>query len=187
MNIDIVGRYYRMKTHPEWKVTRAEAVELKQAGIKLFTVFEDFGSASKLKLTREQGRADGKSAHEQAKAIGQPKQSTIYFAAEGLPSGYKKSDLPGIREYFTGILESLGGDYAAGVYGDGLVCKTLLDEGTCKHTWLAAASTSFPGTNEFTKSWRWSIAQMGPLDITVNGLSVDLDVAKDEFGAFFVT
>ncbi len=187
MNVDVVGRYYRMQTHPEWRVTRAEAVELTQAGIMLFTVFEDFGKASKLKLTREQGGKDGQSAHEQAEAIGQPKQSTIYFAVEGLPGGYGKSDLPGIREYFKGVTDALGGDYKAGVYGDGLVCKTLLDEGTCAHTWLAAASHSFPGTKDFTRSWRWSIAQMGPLDINANGLSVDLDVAKDEFGAFFVT
>ena len=185
-NIDVVGRYFRVQTHPEWAITKAEAKQLSEAGIRIFTVFEDFGAASKLKLTKAQGRADGKGALDQAKAIGQPEGSAIYIAAEGLPNGYKKADLPAVRDYFAGITEVLGGKYSIGVYGDGIVCKTLLDENICQFTWLAAASTSFQGTKDFMKSWRWSIAQMGPLDITTDGLSVDLDVAKDDFGAFLV-
>jgi hypothetical protein len=185
-NIDTVGRYYRMATNPEWAITTAEAQELSKANIKIFVVFEDYGHASKLKLTKAQGKIDGASALNQAQAIGQPQGSAIYFAVEGLPSGYKKVDLPKIRDYFAGIVEAIAGKYQIGVYGDGIVCKTMLDENVCKYTWLAAASTSFEGTKDFTKSWRWSIAQMGPLDITTDGLSVDLNVAKDDFGAFVV-
>jgi hypothetical protein len=143
-------------------------------------------TANKLKLTKEQGSKDGQTALDQAANIGQPEGSAIYFAVEGLPNGYKKSDLPKIRDYFSGVTQAIGGKYQLGVYGDGVVCKTMLDEGICRFTWLAAASTSFEGTKAFMKSWRWTIAQMGPLDIEANALSVDLDVAKDEFGAFVV-
>jgi len=185
-NVDTVGRYYRVATHPEWAITPAEARELSAAGIRIFTVFQEHGSKSALPLTQQQGKADGAKALHQATAIGQPAGSTIYFAVEGLPGGYKSADLPGIRDYFSGIAEAIGGQYALGVYGDGIVCKTLLDEDVCRHTWLAAASTSFAGTKTFMRSWRWSLAQMGPLDITTDGLSVDIDVANGEFGAFFV-
>lgn len=185
-DIDTVGRYHRMATHPEWAITKVEAQQLSRAGIKIFVVFEDYGLASKLKLTIDQGKMDGTSALNQAQAIGQPLASAIYFAVEGLPSGYKKTDLPGIRDYFSGVKQAIAGTYELGVYGDGIVCKTMLDENICKYTWLAAASTSFQGTKDFMKSWRWSVAQMGPLDISTDDLSVDIDVAKDDFGAFVV-
>jgi len=184
--IDTVGRYYRMATHPEWAITKAEAQELSKTNIRIFMVFEDYGQANKLKLTKAQGKTDGASALNQAQAIGQPQRSAIYFAVEGLPNGYKEADLPGIRDYFAGVNEAIAGKYETGVYGDGIVCKTLLDENICKYTWLAAASTSFPGTKDFMTSWSWSIAQMGPLDISTDGLSLDLNVAKDDFGAFVV-
>jgi hypothetical protein len=185
-NVDTVGRYYRMATHPEWAVTKNEAQELSKNKIKLFCVFEDFGFANKLVLTKKQGKTDGASALNQAQTIGQPAGSAIYFAVEGLPNGYKAADLPGLRDYFSGVTEAIAGTYKLGAYGDGIVCQTLLDESICKYTWLAAASTSFEGTKEFMKSWRWSVAQMGPLDITTDGLSVDINAGNGDFGAFVV-
>src|SRR5262245_8966412 len=147
--VDIVGRYYREQTHPTWKITKAEAQELSRANIKLFVVFEDFNNATNLQLTNAQGQADGRSALNQAAAIGQPDGSAIYFAVEGLPNGYKTADLPRIRDYFAGVNTAIGGRYALGAYGDGIVCKALLSENICKYTWLAAASYSFEGTKDF--------------------------------------
>jgi hypothetical protein len=186
MHVDTVGRYYRDKTHPSWKITRAEAQELSKAGIKIFMVFEDFNSAAQLVLTAEQGKKDASSAFDQAQTIGQPQASAIYFAVEGLPNGYKAADLPGIRDYFSGVKQVIGGTYAIGVYGDGIVCQTMLDEQICQYTWLAAASTSFQGTKDFLAKWRWSVAQLGPLDIQANGLSIDINAANGDFGAFVV-
>jgi hypothetical protein len=37
------------------------------------------------------------------------------------------------RNYFSGVTKALGKDYTAGVYGDGIVCKTLLDEDMYAH------------------------------------------------------
>ena len=108
------------------------------------------------------------------------------FAVEGLPNGYKTADLPRIRDYFSGVTAAIGGAYVLGVYGDGIVCKTLLNENICKYTWLAAASYSFEETKKFLDSWRWSLAQMGPLDIDTDGLSVDINAANDDFGSFLV-
>jgi hypothetical protein len=185
-NVDTVGRYYRTATHPEWVITKPEAQELSKNDIRIFTVFEDFSHASELHLTKDQGKKDGISAFKQAQGIGQPQGTAIYFAVEGLPNGFKKADLPAIRDYFSGVKEAVAGKYELGVYGDGIVCMTMLQEDVCKFTWLAAASTSFEGTKDFMKSWKWSVAQMGPLDISTDGLSVDLNVAKNNFGAFLV-
>jgi Domain of unknown function (DUF1906) len=86
--VTAVGRYYRDKTHSEWKISKNEAQELSRSGIILFMVFEDYGNANDLKLTKQQGDNDAKSALAQADQIGQPQGSAIYFAVEGLPHGY---------------------------------------------------------------------------------------------------
>ena len=181
--VTAVGRYYRV-VHPEWRLTRAEAQKLSGAGIKLFTVYEDVGH--NLTLTAAQGKIDGQNALDQATEVGQPTGTPIYFALEGLPNGYVNSDLPAIRKYFTGVQQAIGTKYQLGVYSNGLVCETLLDEGVCTYTWLSA-SKAFAGTRDFYRSGRWNLAQTTPLDQNWNGLSVDVDEAKTDFGGFVVT
>lgn len=180
--VTAVGRYYRI-VHPEWALTKAEAQKLSAAGQKLFTVYEDTGH--NLTLTAAQGKADGQNALEQATEVGQPAGTPIYFALEGLPNGYVESDLPAIRKYFNGVQQAIGSKYELGVYSNGLVCETLLDEGICGYTWLSA-SKAFAGTRDFYRSGRWNLAQMTPLDQNWNGLSVDVNEAKADFGAFSV-
>jgi hypothetical protein len=186
--VTAVGRYYRVNTYPEWAITKAEAQELSKAKIKIFTVFEEYGSAGQFTLTKKQGNNDGISALTQASVVGQPQGSAIYFAVEGLPDGYTSADLPGIRDYFSGVKAAIGTKYTLGVYGDGVVCKTLLNEGICKYTWLAAASTSFEGTCDFFGTARWSLAQLPPLNLSKgwNGLSIDVNQDNGDFGAFLV-
>jgi len=178
--VTAVGRYYRV-VHPEWRLTRPEAQKLSAAGIQLFTVYEDRGR--NLSLTVAQGKTDGENALTQARNIGQPPATPIYFAVEGLPNGYIENDLPGIRQYFEGVKQAIGTEYELGVYSDGLVCETLLDEWVCTYTWLSA-SKAFAGSRDFYRSGRWNLAQLTPLDQNWNGLSVDVNEAKNEFGAF---
>jgi hypothetical protein len=180
--VTAVGRYYRV-VHPAWRLTRAEAQKLCAADIQLFTVYEDTGH--NLALTAEQGVIDGIHALEQAAAVGQPHGTAIYFALEGLPDGYGTLDLPAIRDYFAGVAASIGSTYTLGVYSDGVVCRALLDEGLCSYTWLSA-SRAFPGTRDFYRSGRWNLAQTTPLDQNWGGLSVDVNEAKADFGAFMV-
>jgi len=184
--VEVVGRYYA--SGGSKVITKAEAKALSAKGIKIFTVYEDVGAANKFNLTTEQGSKDADRAKTQAGAIGQPKGTVIYFAVEGLPSGYKSADLAGIRDYFSGVTKALNKDYTAGVYGDGIVCKTLLDEGICTHTWLAQASWSFEGSIEFYASKRWNLAQI-VVDLPKkpwNNLSVDIDEGSGDIGSFLV-
>jgi hypothetical protein len=182
--VTAVGRYYRIRK-PEYRITAAEAQKLSAAGIMIFMVYEDTGQKVSLDLTSAQGRADGRTAVAQAREIGQPFGSAIYFAVEGLPHGYTAADLPAIRDYFGGVKEAVADRFKLGVYSDGVVCKTLLDEKYCAYTWLSA-STSFEGTQAFYRSGRWNLAQKTPLDQDWEGLSVDVNEAKPDFGAFLV-
>ncbi len=186
--VEVVGRYYATSNGSK-VIKKPEAQALSSKGIKIFTVYEDVGAADKFSLTAEKGRSDGNTAKKQAGIIGQPEGGVIYFAVEGLPHGYKKSDLPAIKEYFAGVIDALGKDYTAGVYGDGIVCKTLLDDRICSHTWLAQASWSFEGSIEFYASKRWSLAQI-VTDLPEKpwrGLSVDINEGSDDIGSFLVS
>ncbi len=185
--VEFVGRYYS-SVDASKIVSKAEAQALCQQGIKLFAVYEDYGNANQTNLTVAEGQAHAQAAKAQAQAIGQPAGSVIYFALEGLPNGYKAADLPGIRTYFNAVIGVLGADYKAGVYGDGVVCKTLLDEGLTSHTWLAQAAWTFEGTQAFYASKRWNLAQIiGNLPMKPwRGLSIDINEGLGDIGAFSV-
>ena len=182
-NVTAVGRYYRV-VHPSWRLTKPEAQMLSKANIKIWAVYEDIGDIN-LPLTKAQGKTHGTNALEQANYIGQPHGTPIYFALEGLPDGYKKKHLPAIRKYFEGVKELIGATYQLGVYSDGIVCETLLDEGICTYTWLSA-SLGFEGSKAFLKSGRWNIFQKTPLDQNWDGLSIDVNEIKADFGGFVI-
>lgn len=185
--VEFVGRYYTTR-HPSYRLTAAEAVALSRAGIGIFTVFEDYGQAGQFTLTRDQGRHDATEALNQAIAVDQPEGSAIYFAVEGLPNGYRTADLPDVRLYFAGVQGVLQGRYDIGVYGDGVVCKTLQDEGICAYTWLAQASYSFEGSQAYYRSKRWNLAQIlvDLPEANWRQLSVDIDEGIGAFGSFRV-
>jgi hypothetical protein len=185
--VEVVGRYYS-SVNPSKVITKAEARALCLGGIRLFTIYEDAGKAADLPLTSDEGVKHGNAAKAQAQGIGQPAGSVIYFALEGLPDGYGPDNLPGVRDYFNGVVGALGVSYRAGVYGDGLVCQTLLDEGLTAHTWLAQAAWTFPGSRDFYKSKRWNLAQiLGDLPPDDwKGLSVDMNEGLGDIGDFLV-
>jgi peptidoglycan hydrolase-like protein with peptidoglycan-binding domain len=175
--VTAVGRYYSTRA---WKrITKPEAAALSDAGIEIFTVFEDGGDPE---LSADRGIHDAQIALQQAAGVGQPQGSAIYFAMEHLPNGYNASHLPGIRNYYRGLKEVLDGKYSLGVYSDGIVCDALLSDGLCEYAWLSA-SASFPGTRDFDRSGRWALAQRR-VDLDWSDLSIDTNDAKDEFGAF---
>jgi hypothetical protein len=146
-------------------------------------IFEDGGDPA---LTSDSGLHDAQIALAQAKSVGQPEGSAIYFALEHLPNGYAAQHVPKIKDYVHGLMQGLGGHYKLGVYSDGVVCAAVLDAGLCDFTWLSA-SRGFPGSRDFYASKRWSIAQDPHVDQDWDGLSIDVNEANGGFGAFQLT
>lgn len=176
--VGAVGRYYSSSA---WKrLTAAEAKRIDAAGMSMFTVFEDDGDPA---LTEDMGLHHAQIALAQALAVGQPEGSAIYFALEHLPGGYKSSHVGGIKKYIAGVRSGLAGRYKIGVYSDGVVLAALLDAALCDYAWLSA-SRAFEGSKAFYTSGRWALAQDPHIDQDWDGLSVDLDEAAEDFGAF---
>ena len=178
--VSAIGRYYSSRA---WKrLTPSEASQASAFGFDLFTVFEDSGKPD---LTVDSGVADGQIALGQAKAVGQPEGSAIYFALENLPSGYHSSDIPGLKLYAEGVAAVLKGKYRVGIYSNGSTLSALLEAGLCEFAWLSA-SRGFEGSREFYRSRRWQLAQDPRIDQDWGGLSVDVNEANGKFGAFRV-
>ncbi len=175
--VTAIGRYYAAKGSK--RLTKAEAQSVCDAGLRLFTVYEDSGDPE---LTVARGVRDAGLALAQARAIGQPEGTAIYFAMEHLPSGYSKLHVPGIKLYFEGIKQTFAGAYQVGCYSNGTTLAALLDEGLIDYAWVSA-STSFEGSKDFLKTNRWHLAQR-KVDQNWGGVSTDTNDSRGEFGSW---
>lgn len=107
------GRYY---SDSAWKrLTIAEAKRISASGMYIVAIFQNANNAASL-FTKAIGEAHAESAVRQAIALGQPKNTPIYFAVDF--EADTAAELEAVHTYFTAIVERLKGTgYTAGVYG----------------------------------------------------------------------
>jgi Domain of unknown function (DUF1906) len=123
--------------------------------------------------------ADVKAALDQAKLVGQPEGSAIYF---GLDFNVTRATLDPVLEYFRVINQTVGNHYAIGVYGNGFVNRTLRQEKLVAYNWISA-SRAHAETVDFYNSGQWHLFQnqvdrrwFGPPGKCSTGLDVDMNV-----------
>ena len=108
-----------------------------------------------------EGELDAMAAVTQAKALGQPRRSAIYF---GVDIAFQRSDgatRAAMLAYFREVRRIVrGAGYALGAYGNGDALDVLLEAGLIEHTWLSA-SRAYPGSTAFHNSGRWQLFQSG--------------------------
>lgn len=157
-NVKFVARYYSETTQLSQKrITLDEAQSLDQEGIRIVSVYQDRQNQYK-DFTKPAGHRDGRFAHDSAKKLGQPHDTTIFFSVD---YDAEPPDHTEIKNYFKGVAQGLsemgGGSakYTIGVYGSGLVCKMLKNANLVQHTWVAE-STGWHGTDTFND---WDIKQ----------------------------
>ena len=179
--IDFVARYYRSPESRWPTLTAGEAARLSSLGLKIVTVWE-WHSHDPGYFSYGSGYDDAKSAHAQAKSVGQPAGSAIYFAVDYNAPG---SDISGsIEQYFRGVaagLSAAGGgrsDYKVGVYGSGAVCEAVKRAGLAQYSWLTSA-TAWAGTLNYND---WNIRQGG--HFSVLSFDHDSDEAQGDYGGF---
>ena len=181
--LDFVARYYRSPTSRWPTLSASEAQRLSSLGVKIVAVWE-WHSHDPAYFSYNSGYSDAMSASSQAKVIGQPPGSAIYFAVDyNAPGG----DIAGaIQQYFQGVaagLAAAGGgrpEYKVGVYGSGAVCDAIKRAGLAQYTWLTG-STSWAGTLNYDD---WNIRQGG--HFSVLSFDHDSNEARDEYGGFRV-
>jgi hypothetical protein len=181
--IDFVARYYRDPASRWPALSAEEARTLSSAGMSLVAVWESHSHRPDY-FSYASGYNDALAAYRQAKAIGQPSGSAIYFAVD---YNAQEPDVRGpVDQYFRGIaagLAAAGGparDYRVGVYGSGAVCDYLKRAHLAELAWLSN-SIAWTGYDNFTD---WNIRQ----GMRSPSLSFDQDSneARGEYGSFRV-
>lgn len=139
LGYDFFARYYRRAPLEGGKgnaASRAEISRLFSAGFWALAIYQN-SSDTPSYFTAKAAKEDAEAAIAAATFHGQTKDTTIYFAVDCNPA---PRDLPAILNYFLYVKEALWqAGYRVGVYGSGLVCKALSDEGIVHRTWLANA------------------------------------------------
>jgi glycoside hydrolase-like protein len=181
--LDFVARYYRDPASRWPTLSAEEARMVSSAGMSLVAVWE-WHSHKRDYFSYASGYSDAMAAHRQAKAIGQPAGSGIYFAVD---FNAQEPDVRGpVDQYFHGVHAGLAAaagqarEYRVGVYGSGAVCDYLKRARLAEYAWLSN-STAWSGYDSFTD---WNIKQSGRSPL----LSFDQDSneARGEYGSFRV-
>lgn len=178
--VGFVARYYRQPESRWPALSASEAQRLSALGLKIVAVWEAH-SRDLAHFSYGSGYGDATMAYGQARAVGQPAGSAIYFAVDFNPP---RQSLAAIDDYFRGIAAGFaaasGGnaDYRVGVYGSGAVCDAVKRAGLARYSWLSNAAA---WADSMTYA-DWNIRQgaRSP-DLSFNH---DSDEAREEYGAF---
>lgn len=179
-----VARYYRSPAS-RWPALSAEEARTVSAnGMKVVAIWQ-YLSHRPDHFSFARGYADAATAYQQARAIGQPPGSAIYFAVD---FNAREPDIRGpVDQYFRGVRAALmetGGNspvYRVGVYGSGAVCDYLKHMRLAEYAWLSA-STAWSGSRDFG-DWNIKQGRRSPM------LSFDHDIneAQGDYGGFTVS
>jgi Domain of unknown function (DUF1906) len=180
--LEFVARYYREPVSRWPALSASEAQSLSSQGLKIVAVWESH-SRDAQHFSYFTGYDDAMMAYPQARAVGQPAGSAIYFAVDFNAQSWAL--LP-IEEYFRGVNAGLAAAssghaiYAVGVYGSGAVCDAMKRAGLAQYAWLSN-SIAWTGSIGYED---WNIRQGGRSpELSFNH---DSDEAKGEYGGFQV-
>jgi hypothetical protein len=176
-----IGRYLASHTVIPGKIlSPVEAQAIAAAGLEIVSIWENGSPTSASYFTAMRGASDGVAACRLAESLGQPSGGLIYATVD---YDATHADLVGpIADYFGAFVSGLG-PYRCGVYGSGLTCITIVDDGYATAGWLSEAN-GWAGYSGYRNSNGWAIAQW---DGTVCGLPsdvTDMDIGQGAFGAW---
>ena len=175
--IEAVCRY--LSNNAAKNLSIIEARLLSDAGINIVLVWEAAGDRYD-SFTETQGIIDAQRAVAQAKTLGAPPRAAIYFAVDfDATDAQIGQGITGYMKRVAGIMSPSG--YRLGVYGNGAVCKAMLDTGIADLAWVWGAGGT-NGTAAFVASGRWAIRQHPT--IREFGVSVDPDDVQGDYGGW---
>lgn len=154
---------YLVPVRYAWKrLTLEEARAITAAGMQIVSVFET--TANRPAGGAAAGQADGAAAYKEAKKLGQPEGTAIYFAVD-YDAGPAHHDE--IEQYLRAAATQIPG-YHTGVYGSYTVIEEMAKRSACRHFWQTYA------WSRGKKSAKANIYQYRN-DVRVAGIAVDLN------------
>nr|WP_216855206.1 DUF1906 domain-containing protein [Paenibacillus alba] len=143
-------------------LTKSEADVISKAGLQIVSVFET--TANRALGGRSAGLADGATALQVAKQVGQPVGSCIYFAVD---FDAASTQMPTIIAYIQAASEATPA-YTTGVYGSYSVMEAVRQAGVCSHYWQTYA-WSGGKKSAFIQIYQYLN------DVTEHGIGIDHD------------
>ena len=178
--LDFVARYYRDPASRWPTLSASEVQRLSSLGLKIVAVWESHSHLAAY-FSYASGYSDAWNAYRQAKTVGQPAGSAIYFAVD-FNAGAQ--DLPRVDQYFRGIAAGFAAvsrgraEYQVGVYGSGAVCDAVKRTRLARYAWLSNAR-AWAGSAGYTG---WDIRQGAPFaSLSFNH---DSNEARGDYGGF---
>ncbi len=173
LGIETIIRYdNRLGPHGEKQVKSDEARAIADAKMRLAIVYE--GAGDKVSQFSEGlGYLDAKYSRQKAPERGQPDGSAVYFAVDfDATAGQVESR---IIPYFQGVKRAFeeeggGADLRVGVYGSGLVCRTVKKADLADLTWISC-SMGWAESRAFLAAGDYTLRQHTPK--TIAGLDTD--------------
>jgi Rv2525c-like, glycoside hydrolase-like domain len=138
---------------------------------KFLKGLEDTGSA------KAEAGADAKAALAQAKLVGQPEGSAIYFGIDFNLTSLNRGLIDAVVEYFRVINQTVGSRYAIGVYGNGFVNRILREEKLVAYNWLSVSRSHYESV-AFYNSEKWHLYQ-NQVDLRWFGASGNCSIGFD--------
>ncbi len=182
--LHFVARYYRSPLSRLPPLSADEARMVSSNGMKLVAIWQ-YQSNRPEHFSYERGFADAITAYQQARTVGQPNGTAIYFAVD---YNAPDRDIAGaVQQYFRGVhagLAAAGGGsppYKVGVYGSGAVCLYLKRMQLAEYTWLSA-STAWYGSQDYGA---WNIKQ--GRRTTLLSFDHDINETQGDYGGFTVS
>jgi hypothetical protein len=137
-------------------LTRDELAALHKAGFKVGVVFQHFNSDPRTFIDMARAPFDASQALDIARHLRQPLDTLIFF---GVDFDTSPSMYPYVRRYFNSIRERLRiARFKLGVYGNGYVCKRLLQDGLVSACWLSQ-SVGFRESFDYERAGAWVLKQ----------------------------
>ena len=177
-------RYYAKEANNH-KVLQSDEVHSLQQGevkINIVSVYQDVGNEDQY-FSSSLGTQNANRALELAESLGQPTDSAIYFAVDY--DAASSTELKNVRDYFSAIKKVFndnGNKYQIGVYGSGLVCRSIM--GTyAQYSWLSCATGHWE-YDQYDTPLKYNIKQAEK--IYYNGKELDDCIAVgDDYGQWY--
>lgn len=181
--LDFVARYYRDPASRWPTLSAGEVQRLSALGLKIVTVWE-WHSRDPAAFSYASGYYEALNAYGQAKSVGQPAGSAIYFAVDFNARG---QDLYRVDQYFRGVAAGFAAagqgrpQYKVGVYGSGAVCAMMKGERLAQYAWLSG-STAWEGSSGYA-GWNIRQADQGAHWAHLSFVH-DANEATEDYGGF---
>jgi len=121
----------------------------------------DCRPASRARSAEAEGTLDARAAVAQARELGQPAGSAIYFGVDIAFSAADAQTRRGMLAYMRAVRPIVRrAGYQLGAYGNGDALDLLAEERLIDHAWLSA-SRAYPGTTRVHNAGRWHFFQSG--------------------------